>query len=215
MGWYQGPTVLEALNSFQERPSLEEKPLILPVQDVYKIGEKRINVGRIEAGAINQGQKIKILPGGRTTEIKSIEKFQESPTKASAGENIGFTSQDALFIERGSVICEPGKEPVSANNFEARIFWMAKEPVSEGETIILKCATQEVATKIVEIKKRIDSSNLKVIEENAKKLENLDAGEVILQTKKQIAITKFADIQELGRFVLMKNENICAGGIIV
>lgn len=215
MDWYQGPTVLGALNSFRERTSLEERPLILPVQDVYKINEKRVNVGRVEAGKIEQGQEVEILPGRKITKVISIEKFNEKPTKAETGENIGITTKDSLFIERGNIICQPKKEPILTDKFEANLFWMGKEGLLEGEAIILKCATQEVPVKIEEIKKRIDSSTLKVLEEDAKKLENLEVGEVIIKTKVPLTITKFNDIQELGRFVLMRDENICAGGIIV
>jgi len=214
MDWYQGPTVLGGLDTFTEKISLKEKYLILPVQDVYKVGEKRISVGRIEAGKITQGQEIKILPEGKITKVKSIEKFNEQPTEASVGENIGLTTEEPLFIERGNIISEITREPFLTDKFEANIFWMGKADLKEGETIFLKCATQEVSAVIEEIKKRIDSSTLKVIEEDASKLENLDAGEVIIRTKKPIAITKFNDIQELGRFVLIKDENICAGGII-
>jgi len=215
MSWYQGLTVVEALDSFKEKKSLEQKQLILSVQDVYKIGEKRINVGRIEAGKIEKGQVIKLLPVGKTTKVKSIEKFQDNPQMAFAGENIGFTTEDSLFVERGNVVCEPNEELNLTDNFEAKIFWMGQEPLSEGDVVNLKCATQETIVKIEEIKKRIDSSTLEILEEDAKRIENLEIGEVILKTKKPISITKFNEIPELGRFVLMKNENICAGGIIV
>lgn len=215
MNWYQGPTVLEGLDSFKEKVSLEEKHLIFPVQDIYKIGEKRIIAGKIEAGKIRQGQEIKILPEGKITKVKSIEKFNEQIEEAWAGENIGITAEDPLFIDRGNVICEVTKEPILTDRFEANLFWMSKEELKEKETIPLKCATQEVMARVEKIKKRIDSSSLKILEKDAQKVQNLEVGEVIIKTKTPIAITKFNDIQELGRFVLIKNENICAGGIII
>ncbi len=214
MSWYQGPTILEALNSFKEK-AVENKPLVLPIQDVYKIGSKRVSVGRIESGEIKAGEEVEVLPGNRTTTVKSIEKFLESPMKAGPGENIGLLTKDPLFIERGNILCRADQEPDFVDNFEASIFWMGKRPLREGQTLFLKCATQEVLATIVEIKKRIDSSNLKIVAEDAEKLENLDLGEVIIKTKAPMAITKFQDIEEMGRFVLMEDENICAGGIIV
>ena len=215
MNWYEGPMVLEGLDSFKENPSLEEKPLIVPIQDVYRIGQKRISVGRIISGKIEENQKIKILPEGKITKVKSIEKFKEKPKKAIWGESIGITLKDPLFVERGYIICEPEKEPLVTDKFGANIFWMARENLKEGETIFLKCATQEVLATINEIKKKIDSSTLEIIEEDAKEVKNLEAAEVIIKTKRPIAIKKFNNLQSLGRFVLMKNENICAGGIMV
>jgi sulfate adenylyltransferase large subunit len=215
MNWYQGPTILESLDSLSDSLIFEGESLILPVQDVYRMGEERIIAGRIESGELRLGQEIKILPEGRTTKIKSIEKFNEKPESAFSGENIGLTIGDKLFIERGNIICESGREPVVTDSFEANIFWMAKEEFKKEEKIILKCATQEVSAKIEKIKKRINSSTFSVIEEDAEKLENLEVGEVLIKTKKPIVIKKFNELPEIGRFVLIKDENTSAGGIII
>jgi len=215
MEWYRHPTVLEALDSFEESESLEEKTLILPIQDIYKIDQKRISVGRVESGKIKKGQKIKLLPTGRITKVKSIEKFQEEIEEAFSGENIGITLEEPLFVDRGHVVCEPEKEPNLTDRVKTNIFWMARDNLKEGETVFLKCATQEVLATIEDIKKKIDSSTLEIITEDAKEIKNLEAAEILIKTKKPIAIKKFNELEALGRFVLMRNENICAGGIIV
>jgi len=215
MDWYQGPTVLESLGSLKKRLFPAGQSLIFPVQDVYQIGQKRIIVGRIEAGELSNGQEIKILSGGKTTKVKSIEKFNGNLEKAYAGENIGLTIEDPLFVKRGDVICQSLEELTLTDRFEANLFWMAREELNKEVAVTLKCATQEITVKVERIKKRIDSSTLRTIEENARKLQNLEVGEVIIKTKTPIAIKKFNDLPEMGRFVLIKNENTCAGGIIV
>jgi sulfate adenylyltransferase large subunit len=215
MNWYKGPTVLESLDSLADKSTSKEKSLIIPVQDVYRIDQNRIIVGRIENGELEKGQEIKILPDGKTTKVKSIEKFNEKPERVSVGENIGLTTEDPLFIERGNIICHPSDELIVTDNFKANIFWMAKEDFKKEERIILKCATQEAVAIIEKIEKRINSSTFSVIEENAEKLQNLEVGEVSIKTKKPIVIKKFNDLPELGRFVLIRNENTCAGGIII
>lgn len=215
MTWYEGPTVLEALASFKNMASLSEKQLIFPIQDVYRVEEKRIFVGRIESGRMKVGEEISVLPDVKSTYIKSIEVFNENRNDAICGESIGITTTDPLFIERGNVICEKGKELSASNDIRANVFWMGKEPLKEKETITLKCATQEVTAEIYEIKKRVNSSSLEVVEDDAKQLDNLEVGEIFIKTKKPIVTTKFDDIEELGRFVLIKNENIVAGGIII
>ena len=214
MGWYKGATFLENLDILKNRESSEEKPLIFPVQDVYKIGDRRIVAGRIEAGSLEKGCSIKILPAGQTTKVRSIEKYLERKDKACAGESIGITLKDSSFLNRGDVVCSPGKEPFLTDRFSASIFWMARKELEKEQRLTIRCTTQETTCKIERIKKRINSSTLEVIKEDAERLKNLEVAEVIVKTKKSIAIKTFNDVQELGRFVLMQDENICAGGII-
>ncbi|NIA06448.1 MAG: adenylyl-sulfate kinase [Actinobacteria bacterium] len=212
--WYNGPAFLESLDSLHNKQSARDKPMLLPIQDVYKIADKRINVGRIEAGTIQQGMEIKIIPSGQTTTVNSIEKFLQDTDKALASECIGITTADSVFLERGNIICSPGKEPTLTDRIPASVFWMSKRDFTKGQKLTLRCATQETPCKIETIGKRINSATLEVIEENAEVLKNLEVAEVIINTKKPIAIRNFNDVQELGRFVLVQDENTCAGGII-
>jgi sulfate adenylyltransferase large subunit len=214
MDWYTGPTFLESLDTLQNKLPAENKPLLLPIQDVYKIADKRINAGRVESGAISKGNKVKILPTGQTTKINSIEKFLEKTDTAVASECIGVTTTDSVFLERGNILCLPGKEPTLTDQIAANIFWMTKRDFAKDQKLTLRCATQETSCKVETIKKRINSSTLEIIEQNAEVLKNLEVAEVIIKTKKPVAIKDFNDVQELGRFVLVQDENICAGGII-
>ncbi|MHC4394422.1 MAG: sulfate adenylyltransferase subunit 1 [Planctomycetota bacterium] len=214
MTWYTGPTFLESLDTLQNKPPPEDKPLLLPIQDVYKIGDMRINVGRVESGLIEKGNEIKILPSEQITSVNSIEKFLKDTDKAVAGECIGITTTDSVFLERGNIVCLPGGEPALTNRVVANIFWMTKQDFVKDQKLTMRCATQQTSCKIESINKRINSSTLEVIEENAEVLKNLEVGEVVIKTKKPVAVKDFNDVQELGRFVLVHDENICAGGII-
>ena len=214
MGWYKGPTFLESLDSLRNRQPAENKSLLFPIQDVYKIGDKRINVGRVESGVIEKGIEIKVLPAGQITEVNSIEKFLEETDRAAASECIGITTSDTIFLERGNVVCLAGDEPTITDRISANIFWMTKKDLVKGQKLTLRCATQETSCKVESIRKRIDSSTLEVIEEDAEVLKNLEVAEVIIKTKRPLVIKDFNDVQELGRFVLVREENICAGGII-
>ena len=213
-GWYTGPTFLESLDTLKNKLPVEHKPLLLPVQDVYRIDEKRINVGRVEAGVIKKDAEVKILPSGQVTRVKSIEKFLQQPAKAVASECIGFTTADSVFLDRGNIVCLPGEEPQVTDRISANIFWMTRRDLDKNTKLTIRCATQETTCKIESINKRIDSSTLQVIEENANVLKNLEVAQVVIKTKKPLAIRNFNDVQELGRFVLVQDENICAGGII-
>lgn len=214
MAWYKGPTILEILDSFENKLSSEKGLLAFPVQDVYKIDGKRIVVGRVESGILNKGQSIKALPSNQNTKIKSIEVFLKETLNCYPGESIGITTEDAIFLERGNVICELGKEPILSDSFRANIFWMAKSKFDKDERIILRCATQEISCRVEKIEERINSSSLEVLEKDSNELSYLEVGKVIIKTKKPIAIKNFNEMQELGRFVFVHNDNVCAGGII-
>ena len=214
MTWYKGPIFLKSLDTLENREASNHKPLIFPIQDIYKIDSKRIAAGRVEAGVIRSGQEIKVLPSRQTTKLKSIEKYPREVDQASAGESIGVTVEDSLFLDRGYVLCQPGQEPVLTDTFRASIFWMSKKEFNRGERILVRCATQETSGKIETISRRINSSTLEIIEEEANQLRDLEVGEVTIKTKTPIAVKTFQDVQELGRFVMVRDENICAGGII-
>jgi sulfate adenylyltransferase large subunit len=215
MKWYEGMTVLESLDSLKNEVPPENKSLIFPVQDVYKISGKRIAVGRVEAGIVRSGMKVKILPDGGKTAIKSIEKFNESTDEAVAGEAIGITTADPVFLERGNVLCVEEKELTIGDKINSSLIWLSKESFSKDEKIGLRLATQETKADITEIKERVDSSSLEVLEEKASSINNLEIGEVEIKTKKPLAFTKFNDVKGMGRFVLVRGNDVVAGGIII
>lgn len=214
MPWCEESTVLESLDLLKNKVAAENQTLILPVQDIYKIDDKRVAVGKVETGKVEAGQEIMILPDRKTTKIRSIEKFLESSSVCYAGESIGFTTEDAVFLERGNVVCEKEKPPVTSDNFKASIFWLSKQGCRKGEKILFRCATQEISCKIEQIHRRINSSTMEIIEENADQLNNLEIGEVTIKIKKPVIINTFRDVREIGRFVLVQADNISAGGII-
>jgi sulfate adenylyltransferase subunit 1 (EFTu-like GTPase family) len=207
-------TVLESLDSLENDVPPENKGLIFPIQDVYKISGKRIAVGRIESGTLRSGMKVKVLPGGAETSVKSIEKFNETTDKAVAGESIGITTNDPIFLERGNVLCIEEKELIIDDEIGSSLIWLSKEPFRKDEKVGFRLATQETKANITEIRERVDSSSLEVLEEKASSINNLEIGEVEIKTKKLLAFTKFGDVKEMGRFVLVRGNDVVAGGII-
>ena len=214
LSWYNGPTFLESLDSLKNLQPSEDKELLLPVQDIYKIDDKRITVGRVEAGKLQIHQVIKILPSGQTTKVKSIEKFPSQVDAAVAGESIGITTEEPVFLNRGDIICQPDGEANLTDTFDATIIWLSKNDFKRNEKITIRCATQETTAKVGKISKRIDSSTLDIIEQDGETLKNLEVGQVTIKTKNPIVVKSFNDVKELGRFVFVKDATICAGGII-
>jgi sulfate adenylyltransferase large subunit len=212
MDWYEGPTVLEALDTFRTRESAKEKPLRYVVQDVYSF-DKRIIAGRVESGIIRKGDKIKVLPSGEETRVKSVEEYLKKVTEAEAGKSIGITTEDKLFIDRGNVIVNDCDLPAVTNRIKANVFWMDRTPFKKGESLIFRCATQEVNCEIEKICRVINSSTLELISEDANEIKNREVASIIIKTDKPVVVENFNKMEELGRFVLGR-EDTCAGGII-
>ncbi len=212
MQWYNGPTITEALASFKPYPGNENKPLRFAVQDVYK-WDKRIVVGLVESGVLHKDDDILIFPSGLKTKVESIEEFmKENVTEAPAGKAIGIVTKDKVFIDRGNILSDLKNPPKLTKQFKAHIFWMSGSPLNNGERITMKLSTQEVISE-VKILKVIDSSSL---EEKAytDRIENNEVGDVELITEKPVVVEDFNKIQELGRFVLEKDNVTVGGGII-
>ena len=214
MDWYDGPTVLEALDTFETRKSARDEPLRFVVQDVYNF-DKRIVAGRVESGVIREGEKIRILPSGEETHVKTIEEYLKDVHEAEAGKSTGITTEDKLFIDRGDVIVhsDTGDMPVVTDRIRANLFWMDRTPFKMGENVRFRCATQEVACEIERINTVIDSSTLELIGEDTGEIRNREVADVTIRTDAPVVVENFNKIQELGRFVLGR-EDTCAGGII-
>jgi len=215
MGWYEGKTLLSALDSLQCRVKQTDKPLRYPIQDVYEIDGKRIVVGRVEAGEIKNGDKIVILPEGVKSIVRSIEIFGGSRNTAKAGESIGITlKHDSIPVRRGMIICSPDTLPEVVDEFKASIFSISPKPLKLNENFVLRCATQESECCIKRIIQRIDSSTMEILEKNANELKETEVGEVILKTTLPVVVEKFNYVRELGRFILLNNGKVVAGGIV-
>lgn len=215
MDWYQGKSLIELMEEIEEPRMCGGVPYILPVQDVYKIGENRIAAGRLEAGVLHKNDKIKVVQTGQISRISAIKKFMEEPESAGAGECIGIITEDALFLERGNIICHEEAKVEFVNEFEGRILWMDRRPMQIGEKLLIRCGTQETSCIIKEIRHKIHTDQLAEEQQDMERLECLDAGIIVIHTKKNLAVSKFTDYECIGRFVMIRQDNICAGGIIL
>lgn len=213
MSWYDGLTVLDSLDTFHTKEPAMEKPLRFPIQDVYKVKDKRILVGRLEAGKIQKDIDVVFLPEDARTRIKSIEILWKEKTEAEAGESIGVTLGDPLFIERGAVACPMDNQPATTSKIRANVFWMSKLPFKSGENLLLRLATQEVPVDI-DVEKKIDSSTLETISDNPDQVKETEVAQMLITAKTPLVVENFNDIQELGRFVLVRDLDVVAGGII-
>lgn len=212
--WYKGPTLLEALDSLVSAAIKSAKgPLRFPVQDVYKINGEKIIVGKIASGIVKQGQIVSVFPSFNNAAVKLIKIFGKKKTAAEKGENIGLILKGDLPVKRGDIIFQKENPPIPANRFKGNIFWMSEEPLQINRAMTLRCATQKTKCTVETIEKRINSSTLEIIEDDAKELRLNEAAIVTFRTEEPIIIEDFNLIEELGRFVIEDGYNLHGAGI--
>ena len=216
MPWYNGPTVLEALDRFQIAESQEKLPLRFPVQDVYRFDQRRILAGRVESGTLRVGDKVLFSPRNKISTVKSIEGWpQGSREVATAGESIGITLTEQIFVERGQVGSTEEDAPIEGNVFKAKFFWLGRQNLEVGRKIKLKLTTEEVECQIQSIEQVIDASTLAEIDVTSRPyVARNDVAEVTLRTKTPIAFDNADRIVNTGRFVLIDRLQVCGGGVI-
>jgi len=217
MPWWQGPTVLETLDEFKVSGLPKDQPLRLPIQDIYRFDERRILAGRLEAGSIKVGDKLIFSPSNKTSTVRSIERWSAPPCQsASAGESIGITLAEQIFVARGAVATLENALPYELCRFKAKLFWLGKQPFAKGKSYKLKLATQEVECRIESIERVIDASTLETVsrKENEMFVGRHEVAELTLHTRRPIAFDAHVEIAPLGRFVIVDGFEVSGGGII-
>ncbi len=215
MGWWSGPTVLEALDQFEPAARPVGQPLRLPIQDVYRFDERRILAGRVESGAVKVGDRLVFTPANKVSTVKSIERWgAPASNEAQAGESIGITLMEQVFVARGAVASLETGLPYELARFKARVFWMGRAPFLPGRSYKLKLATQEAECEIESIQRVIDSSTLGSIERVEAYVGRNEVAELTLRTRRPIAFDVHADIIATGRFVIVDGYEVAGGGIV-
>ena len=215
MKWYRGPTVLEALDLFEPRKADLDLPLRFCVQDVYRFDQRRIVAGRIETGMLRVGDELVFSPANKSSVVATIERWNTPADGAAmAGDSIGITLSEQIFVERGHVASHQTDTPIETNRFHADLFWIVREPLRIGRLYNLRLATQEVKCQVVSIEQVMDSSTLEAKIENREQLERNEVGRLTIQTRGPLVIDNHERIPNLGRFVIVEEGEIRGGGTI-
>lgn len=218
MGWFKGPTLLSALDDLKVPQKPTDKPLRLPIQDVYTItGIGTVPVGRVETGKLKVGDKIVFMPGGKAGEVKSIEMHHESVQEAEPGDNIGFNVRgiDKNDIRRGEVAGPASNPPTVVESFTAKIQVLNHPSViTAGYTPVFHMHTAQVACEFTELLKRLDPRTGQVAEENPQTLKTGDAAIVRITPKRPLVIERYKDFPQLGRFAVRDMGQTVAAGVV-
>merc|ERR1712063_172295 len=206
MPWYKGPTLLEALDNVNPPKRPTEKPLRLPLQDVYKIGGVgTVPVGRVETGVLKPGMVVSFAPAGVATEVKSVEMHHEQLAEAVPGDNVGFNVKNVSVkdIRRGYV-CGDSKNdpPKEADSFNAQVI-ILNHPgqIHAGYSPVIDCHTAHIACKWAVLQQKIDKRSG-------------DAAIVNMVPQKPLCVETFNEYSPLGRFAVRDMRQTVAVGVI-
>jgi len=217
--WYRDKTVLEYIDSFRKETDNEDKPFRFPVQDIYKFTEdgddRRIIAGTVEAGKIAVGDKVKFLPSGKTSSIKSIEEFNsEKRHTVTSGFATGFTLEDEIYVKPGEIMSKVGEPyPKVSTRFRSNIFWMGRAPLVKNKDYKLKLDCSRSVARLVEILNVIDASELSSVK-NKGQIDRHDVADCIFETTKPFAFDLSGDYDSTSRFVIVDDYEIAGGGTV-
>ncbi len=240
MSWYTGPTILDLLDTLQKEPAPVDKPLRLPVQDVYKFTEhgddRRIIAGRIVTGRLHVGDEVVFLPSAKRSRIQSVEAFppvsrascprfeggtpstrrgQDGRDTVQAGESTGVTLQTQVYVKPGELMVKAGEpQPRSSTKLEANLFWLSPNPMVMGKRYKLKLHAARAAAYLTAVHTVIDASNLTTVA-NRRQIERHDVAHVTLETLRPVACDPALEIPQTGRFVLIDDYEIAGGGVVL
>lgn len=215
MPWYTGPTITDMLDTFELPKALNDQPLRFPIQDIYRFDERRILAGRIESGTLRVGDTLVFSPQNKVGVVASIENWNAPrQDSAVAGESIGITLTEQIFVERGHIGSLEQEAPITSNRIKARLFWMGHRNLEIGPRYKLKLNTQEVDCEVVSIERVIDASTLEVIEGTRTHVARNDVAEITIQTRAPLVLDNHDRLPVMGRFVIMDSHHVAGGGII-
>jgi elongation factor 1-alpha len=218
MPWYKGPTIMEALDMFEVPAKPTNKPLRIPIQDVYSItGVGTVPVGRVETGTVKDNDVIVFMPSNKQAEVKSLEMHHVRIPKAEPGDNIGLNVRGVskTDIHRGDVAGHVSNPPTIVKEFLGQIIVIYHPTaVAAGYTPVLHYHTGQIACRFTELLKKIDPRSGQVVEEKPAFLKTGDAALVRMEPLHPISVETFAEFEELGRFAVRDMGTTVAAGII-
>jgi bifunctional enzyme CysN/CysC len=219
MAWYEGATVLEALGRCEAVSAPAAQPLRFPVRDARKLDGRRVLAGRVESGVLRVGDRLLFSPSNKIARVRSIEVSEGDPApphggagEARAGESIALTLEDPLFIERGEVASHEDQPPQLSTVFRATLCWLAGTPLEVGQRYTLKLATHEGAVTVQSIEGIVDIGTL--ARRPGNRVEPNAVAEVVLRSRRVLALDEHRSLARCGRFVLLEGETVVAGGIV-
>jgi len=210
MEWYQGPTLIQALDGIK-REKISEKPLRFIVQDVYYLNSEKVAVGRVESGTLRRRDELIFQPSGVKEKIEKIKVFPGEVEEAKSGDSIGIVMR--CEAKRGNVGGHTENPPVPVDEFLGEVV-LLEGTLRRGDELNIKCGAKMTSCQVKEIKERLSSETGEVIAKNTEGIGENEAATIVFKTE-PLVVERFSEIPELGRFILArKGKNIGAGVVL-
>jgi bifunctional enzyme CysN/CysC len=216
--WYDGPTVLEQVEAFEHIDDDAERPLRMPLQDVYRFtaqgDDRRIFAGTIETGRVRPGDEVVFLPSGKRSTVAGIEVLEgERPSEVSAGQAVGITLDTQVYARPGELMVRADElAPTVSSGFRANVFWMGMAPLVSGRRYTLRVGTAKVPVELERVLSVLDASELSSIS-GKPQVDRHDVAEVALRTTRPVAFDVASALERTARFVIVDGYEIAGCGM--
>jgi len=217
--WYNGPTLLEVLDTFQPPPRPTDKPLRMPIQDVFTVtGAGTVVVGRVETGVLKAGDKVVVVPPAKVGDVRSIETHHMKLEQAQPGDNVGVNVRGIgkEDVKRGDVLGRADNIPTVAEEIVARIvvLWHPTA-IGPGYAPVMHIHTATVPVQITELISKLDPRTGQAVEQKPQFIKQGDVALVKIKPLKPVVAEKFSEFPALGRFALRDMGRTIAAGQII
>ncbi|MDR0576228.1 MAG: 50S ribosome-binding GTPase [Candidatus Accumulibacter sp.] len=218
MPWYQGKTILEVLEGFQNAPVEEDAPFTMPLQDIYRFSnnddDRRIYAGTIASGKVRRNDLVRFLPSNKEAHVRTIESWNvPEKTEATVGEAAGFTLLEDIYVRSGEVLVKADENHpvVVATKIAASMIWLGSEPFSFERNYLFKLGNTKTQVRLEKIERILGDAP----DGDYYGLRRNECGNVILGLSNPVALTRFQENFILGRFVIVDGFDAAGGGIVL
>ncbi|MBI3681449.1 MAG: sulfate adenylyltransferase subunit CysN [Acidobacteria bacterium] len=216
MPWYDGPSLLEHLETVPVAGRRFDQPLRFAVQYVIRPDQHfRGYAGQVASGAVRKGDPVLVLPGGQRSQVASITTFDGEMARATAPDSVIITLEDERDISRGDMLVHPEALPQIARHFEAHLVWMTDDPLAKGRSLLVKHTTQQVSARVQSIESKLDIHTM--VRKPAPVLELNDIGIVRIEASRPLFFDPYRENRSTGSFILidpLTNGTVGAGMIL-
>ena len=221
MPWYQGPTLIELLESLSVYDESHDEPFRFPVQLVarhngHEANDFRGYMGRIEAGKVSKGDKLLVQPSGQAATVKDILTLEGSLDSASVGQSVTILLEEYLDISRGDMLAAADAPATQIKTVTAEVCWLSEEPLDMRRKYWLKHTTKQVAARVVKIDTLLDVNTQERRAADALKLN--DIATVSINVQQPLAADSYDAIRSTGSFILIDevtHQTVAAGMICI
>ena len=211
--WYDGPPLMEYLDTVEIRSDAAEKPFRMPVQWVNRPNlDFRGFAGQVISGSIKPGERIRALPSGKSSTVSRIVTMGADLDEAVEGQSVTLTLDDEIDISRGDVLCADQSPAEVSDQFQATMLWMSDSAMLPGRSYIMKMGAREAQMQVTEQRYRVDVNTR--AHEAAKTLGLNEIGVVNIALDREVAFDAYKQNRRMGGFIVidrMTNETVGLG----